>query len=195
VAPDRYKRRDKRSDSELVNLCLQGDTGAWEALILRYRRFIYSIPVKFGFRSFDASDIFQTVCLSFLEHLHELKDETKINAWLSTTTSRQCLKLLADKQRETPTPDEQFEDTLDPTLNLEEIRLLTEEQQELRDCIDLLPPRCRSLIDMLYFDQGSPTYQEISDSLGIPVPGIGPNRARCLEKLRKILRERGVKQK
>jgi RNA polymerase sigma factor (sigma-70 family) len=183
----------KHTDTELVNMCLNGDALAWEALIMRYRRFIYSIPVKFGFQAVDAADIFQTVCLKLLEHLHEVKDESKINAWLSTTTTRQCLSTLANRHRETPTPDEEFEEPLDPSMNLEEIQVLSEAQQDIRDCIQDLPPRCRSLIDMLYFDPRSLSYQEISQSLEIPVASIGPNRARCLERLKKILQQRGIK--
>ena len=74
------------TDTELISMCLQGDSRAWEALILRYRRLIYSIPVRFSFGSADASDVFQSVCLKLIEHLHELKDETKLSAWLITTT-------------------------------------------------------------------------------------------------------------
>lgn len=39
------------TDQELVSLCLKGDGHAWEALIVRYRRLIYSIPVRFNFSS------------------------------------------------------------------------------------------------------------------------------------------------
>ena len=66
------------ADSELVGLCLNGDARAWEALIIRYRRLIYSIPVKFNFTTADASDVFQAICLKLIEHLHELKDESKL---------------------------------------------------------------------------------------------------------------------
>jgi len=79
----------KQTDPELVGMCLNGDALAWEALIMRYRRFIYSIPVKFGFRAADASDVFQTVCLKLIEHLHEVKDENKLSAWLATIKTRQ----------------------------------------------------------------------------------------------------------
>jgi RNA polymerase sigma factor (sigma-70 family) len=80
---------------------------------------------------------------------------------------------------------------LDPSQNLEEIMLLAEAQQDLRDCVQELRPKCRDLIEMLYFDQRSPSYQEISDALGIPVGAISPTRNRCLEKLKKILERRG----
>ena len=185
--------KDKsHTDPELVSMCLRGDGLAWEALITRYRRLIYSVPVKFGFGAADASDAFQVVCLKLLEHLHEVKDESKIGAWLVTTTMRQCLHLKALKHRESGSDDE-FEEPADPSDNLEELRILTEQQQAIREAVDELATRCRSLIDILYFDNKSPSYDEISLRIGMPVASIGPTRARCLEKLRMILRRRGIK--
>lgn len=46
-----------------------------------------------------------------------------------------------------------------------------------------LPPRDQQLIALLIEDPPVP-YDEISTRLGIPVDSIGPNRRRCLEKLR-----------
>jgi len=99
-------------DPELVGLCLKGDSRAWEALILRYRRLIYSIPVKFNFPTADASDVFQAVCLKLIEHLHELKDESKVSAWLITTTTRQCIHVRAQRMRESSQEDD-FEEPAD----------------------------------------------------------------------------------
>lgn len=190
VTASKYKTL---ADPELVAMCLKGDAQAWEALILRYRRLIFSIPVRFGFASADAADVFQQVCLKLLEHLHEVKDETKVSAWLTTTTTRQCIHLKSQKHRETGGSDEDFEEPPDPSENLEELQILTEQQQSLREAVDQLPARCRMLIEMLYFDTRSLTYEEISVALQMPVPSIGPTRARCLDKLKTILRRRGIK--
>jgi RNA polymerase sigma factor (sigma-70 family) len=189
VAASKYKTL---SDSELVGLCLKGDAHAWEALIIRYRRLIYSIPVRFSFTSADASDVFQAVCLKLIEHLHELKDETKVSAWLITTTTRQCIHLKSLRQRETGVDDD-VADPVDPGEDLEAIRIQTEEQQTVREAVEQLPQRCRNLLEMLYFDTRSLSYEEISQLLNIPVPSIGPTRARCLEKLKTLLRRRGIK--
>ena len=180
------------TDSELVSMCLKGDPKAWEALIMRYKRLIYSVPVRFGFSSADASDVFQGVCLKLVEHLHELKDETKVSSWLITTTTRQCIHLKSLKRRETGT-DAEFEEPPDPGNNLEEIRIMTEYQQTVREAVDQLSERCRTLLDALYFDPRSLSYEEISQNLGVPVSSIGPTRARCLDKLRVILRRHGIK--
>lgn len=179
-------------DPELVGLCLGGDSQAWEALIVRYRRLIYSIPVKFNFKSADASDVFQAVCLKLIEHLHELKDETKVSAWLITTTTRQCIHLRSQKMRESSTDDD-FEEPAAAGENVESIQIQTQEEQTVRDAVEKLPDRCRHLLELLYFSQKNPSYEEISDAMKMPVASIGPTRARCLEKLRTVLRRRGIK--
>jgi RNA polymerase sigma factor (sigma-70 family) len=182
----------KYSDPELVGMCLEGDSRAWETLIRRHRRLIYSIPLKFGYLEPDLSDIFQFVCLKLLEHLHELKDDRKVSGWLATTTSRQCLAIRVLKQRESGTEDE-VEEPEDPAGTLEDIKLLAEKYQLLRDSIQQLPPRCRTMIEMLYLDSKQPSYEEIAEELGIPVPSVGPSRARCLDKLRVMLQRQGIK--
>ena len=123
------------TDPELVAMCLKGDAQAWEALIIRYRRLVYSVPVRFGFTSADAADVFQAVCLKLIEHLHELKDETKVSAWLITTTTRQCIHVKSLKHRETGADDE-FEEPADPGENLEDLRIMTETQQTIRDAVE-----------------------------------------------------------
>jgi RNA polymerase sigma factor (sigma-70 family) len=191
----RHTNNSRLSDPELVGLCLEGDPTAWETLVRRYRRLVYSIPKKYGFDKVDTADVFQTVIVKLIEHLHELKDETKLSRWLITTTGRTCIRISDIREREPATPDEEFEKVLDPEPTLEEIRLLAEKQQELRDCVQELPEKCRDLIEMLYFDPSSPTYVEISESTGVQVSAIGPNRARCLEKLRRVIQQRGIQEK
>ena len=180
------------TDPELVALCLKGDAQAWEGLIMRYKRLIYSVPVRFGFTTADAADVFQAVCVKLLEHLHEVKDETKVSSWLITTTTRQCLHVRSLKQREGAT-DEEFEEPPDPGDTLEEIRIVTEQQQIVRQAVDQLSERCRTLIEMLYFDPRSLSYDEIGGLMAMPVSSIGPTRARCLDKLKTILRRHGIK--
>ncbi len=189
VTASKYK---SYTDPELVSMCLNGDALAWETLITRYRRLIYSLPVRFGFGPADAADVFQAVCLKLIEHLHQIKDETKISAWLVTTTTRQCLHLRSLKFRETDA-GENFDEQPDPADNLEELRILTEQQQAIREAVDQLAERCRSLIEILYFDPRQLSYEDISAQMGIPVASIGPTRARCLDKLRTILRRGGIK--
>ena len=179
-------------DPELVALCLGGDARAWETLIVRYRRLIYSIPAKFSFASADASDVFQAVCLKLLEHLHDLKDETKVSAWLITTTTRQCIQVRSQRWRETSS-DEDFEEPEATGVNVEDVQIRSQEEQTIRDAVEKLPVRCRQLLELLYFEPKSPSYEEIGRTMNMPIASVGPTRARCLEKLRTVLRRKGIR--
>ena len=44
------------SDERLVNACLSGDAEAWSALVGKYKRLIFSIPIKLGLSRDDASE-------------------------------------------------------------------------------------------------------------------------------------------
>ena len=182
----------KHSDPELIDLCLQGDALAWETLIMRYRRLMYSVPIKFYFSDADASDIFQAACVKLLEHLHEVRDDRKIGLWLMKTIVRMCIQLKALQDREGGTEDE-GEEPLDPAGDLEEMQIAIEKEQSIRDAVGLLPTRCRLMLEMLYFTIEPPSYDEIGQKLDMPESSVGPIRARCLERLRDIFRKRGIR--
>jgi DNA-directed RNA polymerase specialized sigma24 family protein len=72
---------------------------------------------------------------------------------------------------------------VDDTVIDEEI-LMAERNAALRAAFAELPARCQQLLSMLLSDPPH-SYVEISGKLGIPVGSIGPQRARCLDRLRR----------
>ena len=89
----------QRGDRELIVACLDGDSTAWETLITRYQRLIYSIPMKARLSPDDASDIFQSVCLKLYEKLSTLRDHERVSSWLITTTTREVWRVAARNRR------------------------------------------------------------------------------------------------
>lgn len=182
------------SDPELIAACLEGDHEAWEALLARYRRLIYSIPLKSRLSPDDAADIFQSVCLKLYEKLDTLRDHERISSWLITTTARASWRVSARQRREQqafPADDEGVSDSLTElaaTAPLaDEEREMLERQQIIREGVESLPARCRDLITMLFYEKDELSYAEIARRMNMPVPSVGPTRARCLEKLKKLL--------
>jgi len=182
------------TDSELVAACLRGESAAWEGLIHRYQRLIYSIPIRKGFSTVDAADVFQSVCVLLLEKLPTLRKHEKVASWLITTTTRECWRVAAQWRREGPgeTRDpaderDKFSDIPSDGLLADEESSLLEQQQIVREAVEGLPDRCRRLIAMLFYDKDDPSYADIARDLKIPVASVGPTRARCLDKLRKCL--------
>jgi RNA polymerase sigma factor (sigma-70 family) len=185
------------TDRELVAACLDNDAKAWETLILRYQRLIYSIPAKQGFSSVDAADVFQSVCLILLKKLPTLRKQEKLFSWLMTTTTRECWRVAAQWRREgtveTRDPNDPFDKLSEVASQeplAEEQRIVLEQQQILREAIERLPERCRQLISLLFYQTDELSYAEIAARLKIPVSSMGANRARCLQKLKKDLEKK-----
>ncbi len=179
------------SDITLVEGCLAGNEQAWEALISKYARLIYSTCRRFRLSQDEADDIFGRVSLLLLQNLQYLKDRSRLANWLITTTSRECWhykKGQLQTQSYMPESDEAgilAEPTTAPLPEEEILRL--ERQQQLREALAQLQPRCRRLIHLLFYDPAEPPYAEIAKAMNIPVSSIGPTRARCLNKIREIL--------
>jgi RNA polymerase sigma factor (sigma-70 family) len=186
----------ERSDRELVEACLSDNSAAWEALIRRYERLIYSVPIRLGMSPEEAVDIFQSVCFILFKKLATLRDHERLYSWLITTTTRECWRAGAQKRRDSERIQSNGQNgqvSSGETLSAEQIayeRRLAEEQHEVvRRAMTQLPERCRELLTMLYFLGDEPTYEDVSRSLNIPISSIGPTRGRCLAKLRRILRD------
>jgi len=168
-----------KSDSELIKGCLKGDQNAWYDLIDRYQRLIYSVARALCQSQEDAADVFQQVCLQLYQRLSELRDHETLPAWLITVTRRQVAALFKSRRALVPLDDE-HPDAEAP------IGWIENEHIVERAMLDL-PERCRSLIDLLYLHPSQLSYAAIAERLGMRVSSIGPTRARCLEKLRKLL--------
>ncbi len=77
-------------DERLVQECLSGDEKAWNTLIDKYKRLIYSVPVKYGFSPDDAGDIFQNVCIDLFTNLSKLRKIESLRSWLITVATHKC---------------------------------------------------------------------------------------------------------
>lgn len=179
-------------DSELIEACLSGNSQAWEALLVRYQRLIYSIPLRYGLPEHDANDIFQNVSILLLENLTHLHNRERLGAWLVITTRRECWRMFRQRQEislasESASPDEQIPDKA----HVEEDFLTLERQSIVRAAVELLGNPCRQLITLLFYAEPRPAYTKIAQEFSLPEGSIGPTRARCLEKLMLILEKMG----
>ena len=177
--------RDDPTVIALVNRAAGGDQAAWYEIVDRYAPLLWSICARFQLDRADGEDVAQGVWLLLVEQLGKLREPAALPGWLAITTHRECLRVVtsARKSERLGTGLDDALQFVDNTIIDEEI-LMAERNAALRAALAELPPRCQRLLAMLTSDPPS-SYAEISAALQIPIGSIGPQRARCLDRLRK----------
>jgi RNA polymerase sigma factor (sigma-70 family) len=174
--------RDDPDVVALVTRAAGSDQGAWNELVERYAPLVWAICNRYRLSNHDIEDVGQNVWLALVEQLGKLRQPAALPGWLATTTRRECLRVVTTATRLGNRLDEAAEFVDDAVIDEEILR--AERDAGLRAAFAELPPHCRQLMGMLISDPPH-TYAEISATLGIPMGSIGPQRARCLDRLRR----------
>jgi RNA polymerase sigma factor (sigma-70 family) len=181
--------------SALVRAAAEGDQHAWNALVDRFSGLLWSIARRYWLSEADAADVYQMTWLKLLEHLESIKDPARLPGWLSTTCQRECLALLRRSGRTVPVSDQSFLDARSaPTEDTDHPVLVADAYRTLWTAFAQLTDRCQHLLRVLIADaeEGPPSYQGVATTLGMPVGSLGPTRARCLDRLRKLLDQESI---
>ena len=175
------------TDYEIIAACRLGDEDGFAQLMRKYERLIYSIPLNYGLSRADAADIAQVTLTIFLQRMDSLHDDSQLGAWLATVARRHCWRLMEQRSREQIAPEEDL---------AEQEQLVGEHQpdfhsweglERLNEGLSRLGEKCRGLLQALYLEAETPSYEEISERFQMRVGSIGPTRARCLLKLRDLI--------
>ena len=175
-----------KTDRDLIRACRSGDARAWERLLDKYERLVFSISLNYGLTTDDAADVTQITFTILLQNLNTLPDEIRLSSWLATVARRHTWRLLARNRREAVNPGEDLaqNEALGGIVDNHERGELAE---WLYQGLSLLDERCRRLLLALYFDAEQPSYAHVADQLKMPLGSIGPTRARCLEQMKRNL--------
>ncbi|GAC1446331.1 MAG: sigma-70 family RNA polymerase sigma factor [Pyrinomonadaceae bacterium] len=186
----------EQSDEELLRGCQGGDSRAWETLVTRFQRLIFTIPRRAGLDEDMAAEVFQEVFTTLFEKINDIERPEKLQAWLVTTARRKTWRIINRErifQRAKKPDDEddaehgEFENLPDAALLPDEVLMRLEEQHGVRTAVAALDERCRKLLTLLFYQDEPPPYANIAAAVGVPEGSIGPTRARCLGKLLKLL--------
>lgn len=176
-------------DGDLILACKRGESRAWDRLVRKYERLVFSIARSYGLSREDAADVSQLTFTILIQSLDSLTEESNVKAWLATVARRHTWRVMEKGRRERPGYGDDLADT--PWLLGDE---KPSERWELIDWLDNglseISEPCQKFLKALYLDASEPSYAEVSERLDMPVGSIGPTRARCLQSLRMALGER-----
>ena len=182
----------ERSDADLISDCRRGDQNAWDELVTRYQRLIFTIPRRAGLTDEQAADVFQEVFLTLFEKLDSIEQPDKIRSWIVTTAKFKTWGVVrASKGLYSPESEEEMESEMtnlaDKSPLADDALIELEQQHLIRTALNGLEERCRKILSMLYLSGEAASYAEVAEEIGVGETSISPLRSRCLKKLEKLL--------
>jgi RNA polymerase sigma factor (sigma-70 family) len=162
------------ADLALVEKARKGNEKAFAALMNRYRDSIYFMLLKMVNNQSDAEDLTIEAFGKAFHNLDTYTPKFAFSTWLFRIATNNCVDFIRKKQL-SPIPYEGTQDNIDNvTVNIqsdlpdpEESLINLQKIAALKDIVNQLKPRYRSLIELRYYKEFS--YEEISAELNIPI--------------------------
>jgi RNA polymerase sigma-70 factor (ECF subfamily) len=183
--------------SQVVSLCMNGDSGAWAELVRTHHRRVYGLCYRFTGNPADAEDLTQDVFLKIYSNLASF-DTTRgsLQVWITTMTRN----LLVDNfrrtrnQRATSSLDDGWESTeelkpIDRLTSRDRSPLESAAQKELakmvQDALARVSVELREAV--ILRDLQDLDYKEIAQVLGIPEGTVKSRISRGRAELARLL--------
>ena len=181
------------ADDELIEKCVQGDTAAFETLVLQYERKVFSVAYRFVGNKEDAEDLAQEAFIKVFKSLKSFRGEASFSTWLYHIVANVCRDALRKSSRRkedsldcaiTTENGEIQREVMDLSLAPEPILEHKEQAAYLEQLISLLTPEYRAVIVMREIQGFS--YEEIARLTGC---SLGTVKSR-LNRARRALRDK-----
>ena len=177
-------------EAALVAACLDGEAGAFDVIVERYRRTVYQICYRFVGNHEDASDLSQEIFLRAYRGLKNFRGQSSLSTWLYRIGVNVCLNRVSAKNPLDRTNAEPVDchELIDAASDSPAERLLREERgARVRAAIARLPDKQRATLILRTYREMS--HQEIADVLGSSVGAVKANFFHALANLKRILDE------
>ncbi|MYG75948.1 MAG: RNA polymerase sigma factor, partial [Acidobacteria bacterium] len=167
---------------------LDPDT-AWEDLIGRHRRRLFSLAYRFTGRYQDAEELTQEIIVRVYRQLDRFDPRAHFAVWLNSVARNYCIDHYRTKVRERQRliPEETPLERTPGSALLGPDRLL--EQREARDsllrALDGLSPKLREVVQLRFFQELP--YEEICERLGVPEGTVKSRIHRGRAELKRLL--------
>jgi len=184
---------------QIINAVLNGDTNAFEKLVLANQKNMYNLALKMTGNQDDALDISQEAFLKAYRQLDGFRGESRFSVWLYRLTYNLCIDFLRKKPRSMGVISLTYQDDSGDIQDIEipDIRNLPEEgalREETRKAIasgiDELSQRHREILVMREITGMS--YSEIAETLNLSEGTVKSRLARARLSLANFLVKKGT---
>ena len=156
---------------ELVAACLDGDQGAWDLIVRRYRHKVFNVAYTFVGRHEEAEDLTQEIFLKVFKALSTFDRRANFQTWLVSVARNLCIDHYRRVRRERETFDRRVDVAQlspaatgpDPAARLQGV----DRRELLRQALREVPATLRDAVVLR--DIQDLAYDEIARRLTLPV--------------------------
>jgi RNA polymerase sigma-70 factor (ECF subfamily) len=182
-----------KKDFMLVLRAKDGDQKAYTALMQRYTDSLYFLALKIVNNKDDAMDLTVETFAKAFENIEKYKPDFAFSTWIFKIATNNCIDFVRKKRLKVVSLQSLTEENRDErqfymisnTLNPEETSIKKEESENLKNILEHLPQRYRTLIILKYYDEKS--YEEISQQLDLPLGTVKAQLSRARELMSNIM--------
>jgi RNA polymerase sigma-70 factor, ECF subfamily len=182
-----------RDEKQLMEDFLAGDKDAFNQIIENYHVRVYRLAYKFTHNRKDAEDVTQDTFLRAYENLIKYPKEVNLKPWLMTICVNLCRNLAKKKKsfnfadlEKAEDDDRSFVDSVkDKEMGVEKKVRKKEEAKWVQKAVVKLKPKYQVVIRLRYIEDLS--YQEIAETLGIPMNTVKVHLNRAKKQLKQHL--------
>jgi RNA polymerase sigma-70 factor (ECF subfamily) len=148
-------------DAALVARSVKGDAAAFEVLVERYQRVLYTVAFRMLGNPDDARDALQTSFVKAYERLATFDPERRFFSWMYRIVMNECLNLIRDRR-----PEETLTPALAAVGSPFETAASQERRAQVQAAILQLSPDYRAVVVLRHF--AGLSYDEMAEALGVP---------------------------
>jgi RNA polymerase sigma-70 factor (ECF subfamily) len=191
--------RENLQEEAWVTASQQGDTLAFNRLVLKWEGPIYNLALRMLQNEDEAAEATQEVFLLAFRNICRFRQESRFSTWLYRIAANHCTTRLRQRPVEThySLDDDKLEVSLGPLLPVEEPHekeLLREESRKrVTEALGRLSPEQRIVVELKFFEEL--TFEEISLVVQAPSSTVNTRLYSGLEALKSRLgrTDRGIK--
>ncbi|MHB0995302.1 MAG: RNA polymerase sigma factor [Elusimicrobiales bacterium] len=178
------------NEAGLLRRIAEGERELFGELVLKHQDFIFNVVSKYVRFEEEARDLTQDVFLKAYENIEKFRGDSKLSSWLYSIAYNLSMNWSERKAcRETQLDDELAETVPEPPSLADEIYDRELQLARISGVLAELPEKYRAVIKLYYFEDRS--YQEIADTLGLPINTVKVHLLRAKDQLRKKLEGTG----
>jgi RNA polymerase sigma-70 factor (ECF subfamily) len=180
----------ERDDNHVIADCLAGNTAAFGALVARYQDRLYNTVYRLVENSEDALDVVQEAFLHAYQSLESFKGDSQFFTWLYRIAVNTAISLKRKKRviaRIDGRNGEALIEPHDPSEFSQPGHALeqAEQEQRIHRALARLSPEHRTVLVMKELE--GQKYEEMAETLGVPIGTIRSRLHRARLELREIL--------